>query len=170
MENYENKFVCHLAAGQSGTSFSLHFNQLLPRLSVPMGHMPHFTINLLSLSPVMRNGVSKRLAKMNAGRLPVELTDPINVFRGFLNSLSEVDGLIGIGQSNRYTIDFETGLLFDSVAIAHRIGKLVHESFYWDYEFQFSMDTDFRRPGQTMVNGSSLDIGSVDSSRDEAPF
>lgn len=171
MDNLNSQFRGYMTCGQSRTSATVHFNCLLPRMNLFFGPMRHMMIaNLVMASPSARELLARKVAKANAGRLPTELTDSVGVFKSYLHGLNAIDGLIGICHPNGYVVDFETGLLFDSVEIGRRIAQLVHEHFYGSMEFSFEVDPGYQAAAaQRLSSGAILPRGSG-LLLDDAPF
>jgi hypothetical protein len=160
-----------MTSGQSRTGAALHFNSLLPRLNVPVGPLPLMVIaNLIIASPKSRNVLARKAAKLNAGRIPTELSNSVEVFRSYLHGLNSIDGLFGVYHPHGYMMEFDAGLLFDSEEIGRRIAQLVHEHFYSSMEFSFEIDPSFQSRGPQQAEGEAVAVNTTDVLLDETSF
>jgi hypothetical protein len=171
MENVNGLFRCYMTSGQSRTGAALHFNSLLPRLNLPFGPLPHMVIaNLVMASPKSRDILARKAARANAGRMPTELSDSVEIFKSYLHELNAIDGLIGVCHPHGYVLEFDAGLLFDTAQIGRRIAQLVHVSFYPELEFSFEIDSAYRSGIAQQTREGSIATSSSDLLRDETPF
>ncbi len=141
-------FKCFLSnTGPSREIFAIHFNQAIPRLEGhwrAIGNMERF--GPITCLPKKQALVAQKLALLNRGHMATELVNPRHVFGVLVEQLNLIDGLVAIQNRDPYTLEYRTGLLFDATEIGQRIAKSLHEHFFWEQEFCFTVSQDFSVP------------------------
>ena len=74
--------------------------------------------------------VAKRAVDTNAGRSPIELTNPFQTIRGFLVSLTHLDGVENLVDQSRYSLSFHIAPGFSPRQLAIDVGHCVQRQFY----------------------------------------
>ena len=115
---------------------NLEFDRLVPPLfPTPLGmprriKTPDCGRELFWSSPKGRDRWAARIAKVNFGKFPFELSQPVRTYRELLEAMADVEGLIDVFDIDRYTMGVVVGGMFDLAAVARRVAELVQQSFY----------------------------------------
>jgi hypothetical protein len=83
---------------------------------------------------------AERLAEENQGRFAVELVSPQSTYRGFLEDILFLPGVVYILDWTRYAFFLEVGRCFDPVEVLRLVGERIHHYFYSENELVLEND------------------------------
>ena len=83
---------------------------------------------------------AERLAEENQGKFAVELVSPRITYRGFLEDIVFLPGVICILDWTRYAFFLEVGRCFDPVEVLRLVGERIHHYFYSETELVLEND------------------------------
>ena len=83
---------------------------------------------------------AERLAEENQGRFAVELVSPQSTYRGFLEDILFLPGVICILDWTRYALFLEVARCFDPVEVLRLVGERIHHYFYSENELVLEND------------------------------
>ena len=81
-----------------------------------------------------------RLAEENQGKFAVELVSPRITYRGFLEDIVFLPGVICILDWTRYAFFLEVARCFDPVEVLRLVGERIHHYFYSETELVLEND------------------------------
>jgi hypothetical protein len=80
--------------------------------------------------PRARRFAAVRLARINRGQTPFEMDNPVETFGKLVDTLSLIPGLLQIGTSTHYSIEYRVGDLFDADEVGLALATLLRDCFY----------------------------------------
>ena len=83
---------------------------------------------------------AERLAEENQGRFAVELVSPQSTYRGFLEDIVFLPGVVYILNWTRYAFFLEAARCFDPVEVLRLVGERIHHYFYSETELVLEND------------------------------
>ncbi len=91
-------------------------------------------------------------ARLNAGKIPLELVRPARTYLSVLEGLGRVDGLIDVSDGDPYGFYIKVAGMFEPVEVASRVARILQQCFYPDEVLEWGEGFD-RSAGETTTPG-----------------